>query len=90
MIVSIVSGVLDPGCMRNPVTWLRRARPDRQRLAMMLQIIEQMLGRRLDLTPSVSFGELLNMEDIGDTEQTSQVITQSAHQLMQSHMAWQP
>lgn len=90
VIVSIVSGVLDPGCMRNPITRLRRARPDRQRLAMMLQLIEQMLGRRLDLTPRVSFGELLNMEDIGDTEQTLQVITRSAHQLMQSHMAWQP
>ncbi len=89
VIVSIVSGVIDPACMRHPITWLRRARPDRQRLAMMIQIIEQMLGRRFDITPKVSFGELVDMENIGNTEQTLEVITHSAQQLMQSHMPWQ-
>lgn len=89
VIVSIVSGVIDPGCMRHPITRLRRARPDRQRLAMMIQIIEQMLGRKFELIPRVSFGELLDMEHIGDTEQTLEVITHSAQQLMKSHMAWQ-
>ncbi len=89
VVVSIVSGVIDPACMHHPITWLRRARPDRQRIAMMLQIIEQMLGRKFDITPKVSFGELLDMENIGNTEQTLEVITHSAQQLMQSHMAWQ-
>lgn len=89
VVVSIVSGVLDPASMRHPITWLRRARTDRQRLAMMIQIIEQMLGRKLHLTPKVSFGELLDMEHIGNTEQTLEVITHSAQQLMLSHVAWQ-
>ena len=89
VVISIVSGVLDPASMRHPITWLRRARPDRQRLAMMIQIIEQMLGTKLDLTPKVSFGELLDVEQIGSAEQTLEVITYSAQQLMQSHMAWQ-
>ncbi len=89
VVVSIVSGVLDPACMRNPITRLRRARPDRQRIAMMLQVIEQMLGRKIELIPKISFGELLDMEHIGNTEETLDVITQNARQLMQSHIAWQ-
>ena len=90
VVVSIVSRVIDPAYMRHPLTWLRAARPDRQRLAMMIQIIEQMLGKRLDLRPRVSYGELLDMEAIGSAEQTLDVITHSAQRVMQSHLAWQP
>jgi acyltransferase-like protein len=90
VVVSIVSRVLDPAYMQHPLTHLRRTRTDRQRLAMMLQIIQQMLGKHLDLTPRISFGKLLNMTSIGGAEQTLHVITSSAQELMQSHLAWQP
>ncbi len=90
VVVSIVSRVIDPNYMRHPLTWLRRKRPDRQRLAMMIQIISQMLGKQLDLTPRVSYGELLDMETIGNAQQTLEVINESAQRLMLAHLAWQP
>ncbi len=89
VVVSIVSGVIAPPYMHHPITWLRRARPDRQRLAIMIQIIQQMLGKKLDIIPRVSFGELLNMASIGEPEAALPVIVRSAKGLMQSHLAWQ-
>jgi len=89
VIVSIVSGVLAPTYMHHPITWLRHSRPDKQRLAMMIQIIQQMLGKQLDLVPRVSFGELLDHEGLADSDTPRQVIVQSAKRLMQSHLAWQ-
>lgn len=85
---SIVSNVIDPRYMRHPITWLRRARPDRQRLAMMIQIIQQMLGKQLDLVPRVSFSELINMQSIGNAEHALQAIVESARQLLKQHLAW--
>lgn len=90
VVVGIVSRVIDPAYMHHPLTWLRRARPDRQRLAMMIQIIQQMLGKRLDLRPRISYGPLLDMETIGSPQQTLDVITSSARCLLRSHLAWQP
>ena len=86
VITSIVSNVIDPRFMRHPITWLRRARPDRQRLAMMIQIIQQMLGRKLDLVPRVSFGDLLDIQSIGDPEHVMQAVIDSAKRLLQIHL----
>ncbi len=86
VITSIVSNVIDPRYMRHPITWLRRARPDRQRLATMIQVIQQMLGKKLDLVPRVSFGELLKLQSIGCSERALQVIVDSAKRLMQIHI----
>lgn len=62
VLVTIVSGVIAPAAMRHPITWFRKARPDRQRLAFMYQMIRQVLsGKELfGLKPNVSFGELLS------------------------------
>lgn len=89
VVTSIVSHVIEPGYMRHPFTWLQRARPDRQRLAMMLQIIQQMLGKKLDIVPHVSFGEVINPQPAGAAEQSLQRIIESARRLMRSHLAWQ-
>ena len=90
VVISIVSGVIDPRCMRHPVTRLRRSRPDRQRIAMMLQVIEQMLGKQLDLKPRVSYGEVLDMESFGSAAKTLEVVSASARRLMEAHLAWEP
>jgi hypothetical protein len=90
VVVSIVSRVIDPAYMHHPLTCLRRARPDRQRLAMMLQIIQQMLGQQLDLKPRITYGEVLDMERIGSAEHTLEVIRHSARRVLESHLAWQP
>ncbi len=90
VVVSIVSGVIDPRCMAHPITRLRHARQDRQRIAMMLQIIEQMLGREFDIRPRVSFGPLIDAARIGPPEGALSLITEQARVLMQSHLTWQP
>jgi hypothetical protein len=61
VLVTMVSGVIARSALRHPITWFRKARPDRQRLAFMFQIARQILcGRELyGLTPRVTFGELL-------------------------------
>jgi hypothetical protein len=90
VVISIVSGVIDPACMRHPLTRLRRTRPDRQRLAMMIQVIQQMLGRKFEIRPRVTFGELLDLPLIGSPETALPVITERARLLMRNHVAWQP
>lgn len=60
VVPAIVSGVLAREFLRHPVTWLRRGRLPRQRLAMILQFIQQMRGKRVALVPRVTFGEPLS------------------------------
>ncbi len=86
VVPAIVSGVIDPRYMRHPVTWLRRSQMDRQRLAMMMQIFQQMLGKKLDLVPRVSFGEALDLQSMGVPERAMDIITDSARQLLRSHL----
>lgn len=86
---SIVSNVLDPGYMRHPFTWLRRARPDRQRLAMMIQLIQQMLGKRLDLVPRVSFGPVIPATPTEGAQGALKTIVAAARSLLESHLSWQ-
>ncbi len=86
VVPAIVSGVIDPCYMCHPVTWLRRSRMDRQRLAMMMQVIQQMLGKKLDLVPRVSFGEALDLPSMGVPERAREMITASARQLLRSHL----
>jgi hypothetical protein len=61
VLVTAVSGVISKRIFRHPITWFRKARADRQRLAFMYQMIRQVSsGRELfGLTPRVTFGELL-------------------------------
>jgi len=59
VVVGIVSGVLARGSVRHPFTWVQRGRLKRQRLAMIVQFIRQMRGKKIPLVPRVTFGEPL-------------------------------
>ena len=91
VLVTIVSGVIARAAFSHPFTWLRRQRPDRQRLAFMLQMMRQTLtGKELfGLVPRVSFGDLIGMSDANTPAQTLNKITTSARRLLQSHLTWQ-
>ena len=89
VVTSIVSNVIDPVYMRHPLTWLRRRRADRQRLAMMIQIIQQMLGKKARIVPHVSFGAVLAHQRTATAESTLSAIVGSAECLLKSHLAWQ-
>jgi hypothetical protein len=89
VLVTIVSGVISKAAMRHPITWFRKARPDRQRLAFMYQMIRQMITGKetFGLSPRVTFGELVSAENTRDRAQMLQSITQAAHHVLAVHMA---
>ena len=91
VLVTIVSGVIARSAFRHPFTWFRSQRPDRQRLAFMLQMMRQILaGKELfGLAPRVSFGNLVGLSATCTPEQALPAITDSARSLLQSHLAWQ-
>jgi hypothetical protein len=91
VLVTIVSGVIARATYQHPITWFRRRRPDRQRLAFMFQMIRQTLaGKELfGLVPRVSFGDLIESSQLGNTQQTLDAITESARRLLRSHLTWQ-
>jgi hypothetical protein len=91
VLVTIVSGVISKRAMHHPITWFRKARPDRQRLAFMYQFIRQMIAGKeiFGLTPRVTFGDVVtaDVKRTIDREHMLQRITQSAYHVLKTHMA---
>jgi hypothetical protein len=87
ILVTIVSGVIQRTAMRNPLTWLRKNRPDRQRLAFIYQLMRQTLsGKELfGLTPRVTFGEVV--EGRTNAHVLSEVGA-AARRTLDKHMTW--
>ena len=86
LVVTIVSNVLAPSCLRNPVTRLRKEQRRKQFLAETAQIGQQvLLGRRFPLTPEVRFGLPLRVDELGgrrDPEAARAVIVREAERLL--------
>jgi hypothetical protein len=85
---TIVSGVIAESAFRHPITWFRKTRPDRQRLAFMYQMIRQVLSGQeiFGLKPQVTFGNVIS----GKTHQhILDEISDAAQQTLQKHLAWQ-
>ena len=86
LIVTIVSNVLAPSCLRSPVTRLRKEQRRKQFLAETVQIGQQVLfGRRFSLTPEVRFGLPLRAVDLGrgrNPEAARAVIVDEAERLL--------
>jgi hypothetical protein len=91
VLVTIVSGVIARAAFHHPITWIRKNRPDRQRLAFMFQMMRQTLAEKeiFGLRPRVSFGDLIRLSNAGTPEQTLNNIVTSAQRLLQSHLTWQ-
>jgi hypothetical protein len=89
VLVTIVSGVISRAAMHHPLTWFRKTRPDRQRLAFMYQFIRQMIaGTELfGLVPRVTFGDLIRADNTMDRDHLLRSITQSAQRVLKTHMA---
>jgi len=86
ILITIASGVISKSAMRHPLTWFRRNRPDRQRLAFLYQLARQMLSGKeiFGLTPRVTFGEMVAGEN---HEHMLAEIEQSARHVLLQHMA---
>jgi hypothetical protein len=89
VLVTVVSGVIAKSAMSHPITRFREVRPDRQRLAFMYQMIRQILSGKemFGLTPRVTFGELININNTTDHKHMLQTINESAHRVLKTHMA---
>ncbi|NJC97169.1 MAG: hypothetical protein C3F07_17860 [Anaerolineales bacterium] len=87
VLVTIASGVISKSAFHHPITWFRRHRPDKQRLAFLYQLARQVLsGRELfGLTPRVTFGELISG---GNHEHMLSEVEGAARRTLNQHMAW--
>ena len=88
ILTTIVSGVIAEAAFHHPITWLRAARPDKQRLAFMYQMIRQMASGKetFGLRARVTFGELIS----GATHQhILDEVAEAAHRTLRQHLAWQ-
>jgi hypothetical protein len=87
VLVTIVSGVISRAMMRHPITRVRKARPDRQRLAFLMQFAQQILGGRekFGLWPRVTFGEVI----AGAHQHVLDQVHEAARRVLKQHMEWQ-
>jgi hypothetical protein len=87
ILVTITSGVISQIAFYHPITWFRKHRPDRQRLAFLYQLARQFLAGEeiFGLTPKVTFGEVIK----GNShEHMLAQIEEAALRTLQNHMAW--
>lgn len=85
---AMISGVLDKGCQRHPITFMRRPRLNRQRLGETLQVITQMLAgkQKYNLRARVSFGEAVAYAGEYGVENSRGMIIRDAQELLKQHM----
>jgi hypothetical protein len=90
ILVTIVSGVLAPECLRNPLTKMRRTFWQQQRIAEYIQVSQMVFSeRKYDLSPKVSFAapvtvEALRLED--GSEGITKAIIDMARGLLANHI----
>ena len=91
VLVTIVSGVLSPSCLRNPLTRLRKEFWQQQRIAEYIQVIQMMFfAKKFNLTPKVTFGEPLTTGELlaaGNSESIMGAIIDQARQVLAIHTA---
>jgi hypothetical protein len=87
ILTSIVSGVIARSNFYHPITWLRKNRADKQRLAFMYQFIRQMVSGReiFGVTPCVTFGEIVAGES---RDHILAEVEAAASRTLQKHLAW--
>lgn len=89
IVTAIVSGVLTRESLRNPLARLRKEPRERQKLAEILQVIQQMLfPRRTAVHARLSFGAPLAAADLSgqDARSITQQVIERARQLLDDHL----
>jgi len=73
--VAIVSNVLSPKYLKNPLTRLRKHWRNRQRIAEFLQVIDQMVFRRkFHDIPKITFAEAFGLKEINESGNTKAIM----------------
>jgi hypothetical protein len=88
ILIAIVDGVIAEAAFRHPITWFRQARPDKQRLAFMYQMVRQMLSGQetFGLFPRVTFGEVITG---ANHKRVLEQVARAAQRTLEQHLAWQ-
>lgn len=89
IVTAIVSGVLTRASLRNPLTRLRKEPRERQKLAEIVQVIQQLLfPRRTVVNARLSFGTPLAASELGpsDARSITQHVVERARQLLDDHL----
>jgi hypothetical protein len=90
LLMTMVSNVLSPEYLHNPLTRLRKKLRDRQRIAEFLQVIRQMLSpSSVQLTPQVTFAPPMQLTELlaNVPQQLQSAIVEQAQQLLADHVA---
>jgi len=91
LLTTIVSGVLSPRCLRNPLARLQKEPWRQRKLAEFIQVIQQLVFQRdYHLRPRVSFGAPLNAAQLRagrDPADLMQWIVEHAQATLAEHMA---
>ena len=89
VLLTIVSGMLAPQCIHNPLVRLKKRLREQLKLAEFIQVIQQMvLNRQFSLTPRVTFGDPIATQDLLSQDDSPDLITKiisSAQQLLGRH-----
>jgi len=92
VLLTIVSDVVLPALVQNPLTRLRKELRDRQKLAEFLQVSLQMILRwGPSLTARLSLGEPIGAEELqtkGAGQSPTYALVENAKSLLADHLAW--
>lgn len=84
VVPTVVSGVLSPAALRNPLTFLRRRKEDREWLAATLQMMTPALR---NVTTRVAFGRPVRADDLSESA-VSQAVLGETRRLIERCGAW--
>jgi hypothetical protein len=86
--VAIMSGVILPRYLRNPLVWIRKTAVRRRKLAEVLQILRQLISpRAVLLNPRLSFSEPVRAGDL-DRKNIMPSVISMARRLLENHLVW--
>jgi hypothetical protein len=85
---AVISGVLLPRYLRNPLVRIRKTAARRQKLAEILQILRQLTSpRAVRLNPRLSFAAPIKARDL-DEKKLMPTVIEIARRLLEDHLEW--
>lgn len=92
VLISIVSGVIAPSALRNPIARLQRTLNDRQRIAEVVQVIEQLISPfKPSISPRLTFSNPISALDLGVRLERNEILgplLERAHQALHAHAGY--
>jgi hypothetical protein len=91
ILISIVSGVLSPSALRNPIARLQKSLNDRQRIAEVVQVIQQLIfPHKPSINPRLTFSNPISALDLGGRLERNLILgplLERAQQTLHTHIS---